>query len=199
MTDIPQLKKIQYKKWQLRKEVLEIIILSLLSGGGSPMRPTLPLLVKGIVNYFNESKKLNIEENKVKRILKNLQKNNILLLDEKGEEVIVTKVNNENSTVIKYSIKAIIEYKKKKKKWNNKWFMVFFDVPEIQKSKREYLRKFLKQLGFYQYQKSVYIFPYECEKEVVLIKKIVEGAKYMKYIIAEKIEDEGKIKTFFKL
>ena len=77
--------------------------------------------------------------------------------------------------------------------------MVFFDVPEIQRNKRDYLRKFLNKIGFYRYQKSVYIFPYECEEEINLIKKIVEGAKYMKYIIAEKIEDEDAIKTFFKL
>jgi len=32
-----------------------------------------------------------------------------------------------------------------------------------------------------------------------LIKKIVEGTRYMKYIIAERIEDESTIKTFFKL
>jgi CRISPR-associated endonuclease Cas2 len=77
--------------------------------------------------------------------------------------------------------------------------MVFFDVPEIQRNKRNYLRDFLKKLGFYQYQKSVYIFPYECEKEVALIRKIVEGAKYMRYIIAEKIEEENKIKRYFGL
>ena len=35
--------------------------------------------------------------------------------------------------------------------------------------------------------------------EINLIKKIVEGAKYMKYIIAEKIEDENLAKIFFKL
>ena len=87
----------------------------------------------------------------------------------------------------------------KKKKWNGKWFLVFFDVPESQRVKRDYLRKFLQQMGFFRYQKSVYLFPYECEEEVKLIKKIVEAAKYMKYIIAEKIEDESVAKTFFRL
>ena len=77
--------------------------------------------------------------------------------------------------------------------------MVFFDVPEIEKQKREFLRKYLKKLGFYRYQKSVYIFPFECKKEVELIKKIVEGAKYMKYIVASEIEEEEKIKKYFNL
>ena len=92
-----------------------------------------------------------------------------------------------------------MDFKRKEKKWNGKWFFVFFDVPEIQRNKRNYLRKFLIKLGFYPYQKSVYIFPYECEREVELIKKIVEGAKYIKYIIAEKIEEETDAKEYFKL
>lgn len=52
-------------------------------------------------------------------------------------------------------------------------------------------------MGFYRYQKSVYVFPYECEKEIALIKKIIEGAKYMKYIVADKIEDEEEIKKHY--
>ncbi|MDO8609981.1 MAG: CRISPR-associated endonuclease Cas2, partial [bacterium] len=96
-------------------------------------------------------------------------------------------------------IKALLEFKKKKKQWNGKLCMVFFDVPEIQRNKRNYLRRLLLKIGFYGYQKSVYVFPYDCENEINLIKKIVEGAQYMKYIIAEKIEDELSIKNYFKL
>ena len=80
---------------------------------------------------------------------------------------------------------------------NGFWF--FFDVPEIQRNKRDYLRDYLQKIGFYRYQQSVYIFPYECEKEINLIKKIVEGAKYLNYVIAEKIEGENKMKEYFKL
>ena len=93
----------------------------------------------------------------------------------------------------------MLDFKRKEKKRDGRWFLVFFDVPEIQRNKRDYLRKFLRKLGFFPYQKSVYLFPYECEEEVRLIKKIVAGAKYMKYIIAEKIEDEDLARTFFKI
>lgn len=77
--------------------------------------------------------------------------------------------------------------------------MVIFDVPEGQRNKRDYLRRFLREIGFYPYQQSVYIFPFECKKEIDLIKKIVEGGKYISYIIAEEIENEEKVKRFFGL
>jgi len=173
--------------------------LTYLSGGGSFRRPLLPLVIDEIKRLLKELKEIEVDEKRIKQSLENLEKKEIIDLVEKNDEIFVHLKNDNNPQVIKYSIKALLELKQKEKKWNKKWFMVFFDVPEIQRNKRDYLRKFLNKIGFYRYQKSVYIFPYECEEEINLIKKIVEGAKYMKYIIAEKIEDEDAIKTFFKL
>lgn len=170
-----------------------------LSGGGSFRRPLLPLVIDEIKRLLKELKEIEVDEKRIKQSLENLEKKEIIDLVEKNDEIFVHLKNDNNPQVIKYSIKALLELKQKEKKWNKKWFMVFFDVPEIQRNKRDYLRKFLNKIGFYRYQKSVYIFPYECEEEINLIKKIVERAKYMKYIIAEKIEDEDAIKTFFKL
>jgi len=173
--------------------------LTYLSGGGSFRRPLLPLVIDEIKRLLKELKEIEVDEKRIKQSLENLEKKEIIDLVKKNDKIFVHLKNDNNQQVIKYSIKALLELKQKEKKWNKKWFMVFFDVPEIQRNKRDYLRKFLNKIGFYRYQKSVYIFPYECEEEINLIKKIVEGAKYMKYIIAEKIEDEDAIKTFFKL
>jgi len=191
--------KNKLKRGQLYWYILEVIGLTLVSGGGHPLRPILPLAVEEVVKTLKEIKNLKIAENKIERSLKSLEKKEIIYLEEKGDHTFVHIKDKNNPTIIKYSIKALLYFKKKDKKWNGKWFMVFFDVPEIQRNKRGYLREYLKKIGFYKYQQSVYIFPYECEEEVALIKKIIEAAKYMKYIIAEKIEDEELVKSFFNL
>jgi CRISPR-associated endonuclease Cas2 len=129
----------------------------------------------------------DLKERKIIDIIEEDDKAKIYLL-EKGQYKVFTR-----------SIKLLLDFKKKKKKWDGRWFMVFFDVPENERIKRDSLRRYLKMLGFYPYQKSVYIFPFECKKEVILIKEIVEGAKYLKYIIAEEIEEENKVKKFFNL
>lgn len=192
-------KEVKLKKGQLYWYILEIIGLTLISGGGHPLRPILPRAIEEIIKTLKEVKNLKVDEEKIKRSLKSLEKNEIIDLEEVGDKVFVKLKDKNNLTVLKYSTKALLDFKKKKKNWNGKWFLVFFDVPEIQRNKRNYLRRYLLDIGFYKYQQSIYIFPYECEKEIILIKKIVEGAKYMKYIIAEKIEDESTVKTFFKL
>ena len=123
----------------------------------------------------------------------------MISLEEKNGEVYVHLKSGFTPLILKYSLKPLLEFKRKKKVWNGKWFIVFFDVPIIQNNKRVLLRRFLKYIGFYPYQQSVYIFPYECEKEIELIKKIVESAKYMSYVIAEKIENDKPVKVFFGL
>lgn len=191
-------KEIKLKRGQLYWYILEIIGLTLISGG-NPLRPIIPLAIKEVIECIKKIKHLNIEENKIRRSLENLEQKEIIDLVEKDGKIFVKIKDKNNLTILRYSTKALLDLKRKAKKWNRKWFLVFFDVPEIQRNKRNYLRRFLLQIGFYRYQQSIYIFPYECEIEINLIKKIVEGAKYMKYIIAEKIEDEHVIKKHFKL
>jgi len=196
-------KKIKYG--EIINGVFDFFVDSIIAGyssiygrkGGKAMWMLIDIAVDVLKSAVNMTKKE--KERKVLRALKNLEKRQIISLEEKDDKVFVYLKDKNHPKIIEYSIKKLLDFKKKKKKWDGRWFMVFFDVPEIQRNKRNYLRDFLKKLGFYQYQQSVYIFPYECEKEVALIKKIVEGAKYMKYIIAEKIEDENKIKQYFGL
>lgn len=152
-------------------------------------------LVEDINKYLNKK----IEKNTLSRTIKRLAKRDILYLEEDKDRVKVYLKDFNQPKILEYSIKALLDFKKKKNKWKGKWYMVFFDVPEDQRNKREYLRKFLKRLGFYPYQKSVYIFPFACEKEVALIKKITQSEKYLSYAIVEKIDQEKRIKSFFKL
>lgn len=84
-------------------------------------------------------------------------------------------------------------------KWDGQWRIVIFDIPEEHKEAREILRSTLKRLGFYKWQKSVFILPYECEKEITYIKEIYEVSMYVKIIIANKIDDETFLKQKFDL
>lgn len=159
----------------------------------------LPASLGHLIKYIIEVKRKKFSEKKIRLAIKSLEKRNVLKIKEESGKAYVYLQEKGKIKVISYSLKLLLDFKKKKKDWDGKWFIVFFDVPEKQRTKRDYLRKFLRRLGFYPYQQSVYIFPYECEEEVKLIKQIVEGAKYIRYIVAEKIEEEENIKSFFNL
>ena len=58
---------------------------------------------------------------------------------------------------------------KLKHPWDGKWRMFVFDIPEKRRAARDTLRDKLKKLGFFQFQKSVWIYPHECEEEMKYI------------------------------
>ena len=53
--------------------------------------------------------------------------------------------------------------KNKKEKWDGKWRMICFDIPERYKQGRDALRDKLKKIGFRELQKNVFVAPYNCK------------------------------------
>ena len=191
--------EIKFKSGELKEIILGAIGVSVLLAGTFLITPNFPIVFASLMKLIEEFKSKKIPKTKVKRVLKNLEKKKIISLEYDGEEVIVKVLDNNNVDLVKYSIKQLLDLKKMKKNWDKRWFLVAFDVAEKEANKRAHLRNFLKQIGFYQYQKSLYAYPYECEKEITLIKKIVEGGKYINYIVADRLEKETEMKIYFQL
>lgn len=107
--------------------------------------------------------------------------------------------------ITKKGKKKILSYKieelkiKKPEKWDEKWRIVTADVPESKRLARDTLRSALKRIGFYRWQKSVWIHPYDCEDEIESLKEIYELRPYLHFIVAEKIDEEHQLKKFFQL
>ena len=60
----------------------------------------------------------------------------------------------------------------RKREWDGCWRVVMYDFPETYKNKRDVLRRFLKKLGFAQWQMSVWVSPHPViEKIDVLLTK----------------------------
>ena len=190
--------KKKYKPNELQQYILAALGIGVVLGGSVLFSPNFPIIVGSILKIIEEIKGIKIPKKKAIRVLKQLEKRQLIQIERKGNEVYVMVKDKNNVSILKYSLKEVLNLKKKKE-WRSKWFLVVFDVPEEERNKRDCLRRFLKEIGFYPYNQSVYVFPYECEKEIGLIKKIVEGGKYISYIIAEKLERESQLKTYFGL
>lgn len=97
----------------------------------------------------------------------------------------------------KYKIKSKI----KKQKWDGRWRAVCWDVPEISRKDRDYLRRRLKWLGLKEMQKSLWIFPFDIKEEfiqlIMLYKK--EFAGDIRFLTIEKIEDDKDLRRYFNL
>ena len=83
--------------------------------------------------------------------------------------------------------------------WDGKWRLVVFDIPEKKRAGRDALREKIKELGFYELQKSVFVFPYECKNEIDFIVEFFELRKYVRLGILESIDNELHLKKIFNL
>src|SRR4030042_5460594 len=84
-------------------------------------------------------------------------------------------------------------------RWDKKWRFVIFDIPEKKKAAREVVRKKLNNLGFYQVQKSVWVYPYECKKEIDFLVEFFEARNYVRYVSADFITNDAELKLLFIL
>jgi len=87
----------------------------------------------------------------------------------------------------------------KPQKWDRRWRVVLFDIPEDRKSARDGLRYRLKKLGFCEYQKSVFVHPYDCKKEIDYIVEFYGVQEFVGFIIADSFNNEKHLKKYFGL
>ncbi|MEK7585780.1 MAG: hypothetical protein AAB477_00900 [Patescibacteria group bacterium] len=88
---------------------------------------------------------------------------------------------------------------KKPSKWDGKWRVVMFDLPIRYRKARESLRFKLKQIGFVQLQKSVWIHPYPCTDELLFISDYYKVKNYVDILVVEDLLNDNKLKQHFKL
>ena len=94
----------------------------------------------------------------------------------------------------------LADYKvKKPKKWDRKWRILIFDIKETQGGLRDKVRNTLISIGFIRLQNSVWVYPYDCEDLITLLKADFEIGKDLLYVIADKIENEKVLLNDFGL
>lgn len=87
----------------------------------------------------------------------------------------------------------------KKRKWDRRWRVVIFDIPERRKNIRDRLRLFMSEYGFARLQDSVWIYPYDCEDLITLAKtNFCIGADVL-YMIVERLERDKYLREHFGL
>jgi CRISPR-associated endonuclease Cas2 len=83
-------------------------------------------------------------------------------------------------------------------KWDGKWRLVVFDIPESRRNVRNALRGMLKRIGFYELQKSVFVHPYECKNEIQLLVEFFKLNKNVRYGTLLSIDNDLHLKNIFR-
>lgn len=87
----------------------------------------------------------------------------------------------------------------KPKRWDKKWRVIIFDIPNKYKRVRDVFRLRLQQLELHQLQESVYISPYPCFDEIEFLRELYGVAFKVQYLLVDKIEDDRFLQNHFEL
>ena len=177
-----------WERYQMAEEALRVV-----AGFGAVslmlMIPPLAITVGRIAKYKDAAR--------YKKMWKRWEEQKLVTIKETPEGPVVEITQAGIKRALKYKLSELKV--KKPDQWDKKWRVVIFDVPETKKSKRNYFRDNLKALGFYQLNKSVFIFPYSCFNEIEYLRQISGIGDEVTYLTADSVETSSNLKTYFGL
>jgi len=134
---------------------------------------------------------------RLKTLINRLRKQkDVKLLNENGK--LTLKLTEKGRIkLLKYDIKNL--KLKKPQKWDGKWRLIIYDIPDSKISAREVFRKLLRSLEFLKLQESVYLTPYPCEEEIELLRNYYDIIKDVILLTVSGIEQEEAYKNYFKI
>lgn len=137
---------------------------------------------------INRSKRNSVNNSRYKLVKEGLleYEGAFLRLTGKGRKIL-ERIESQN-----YKIKV-------PKKWDRKWRVIIFDIKEEKRGLRNKVRNTLVNIGFMCLQKSVWIYPYDCEDLINLIKADFKIGKDVLYMIVDRVENDKLVREYFGL
>lgn len=174
----------RFKLGENEKEIIKVIGLGLLVVASLAL-PNLPLAINSIQK---------VRGNKgLRKLLKQLKKKNVIYLG--GEKIKLTAKGRKLLDEIYLSEFKIV----KSEKWDKKWRLVSYDIPEIYKKSRNLFRKVLENNDFYQVHKSLWVSPYDCKEEIAVFAKNLGLSKYVIVMTTDKLPNQKEMIEYFGL
>lgn len=91
----------------------------------------------------------------------------------------------------------VISNKFSKNDWDGKWRFIFFDIPESKRYYRDCLRGLIKSIGFKEFQKSVWAYPFPIPSLLSDILWDENIRPYTRFIVVDDIDYEDDLKGHF--
>ena len=85
------------------------------------------------------------------------------------------------------------------RRWDGRWRFVMFDIPESRSALRQSIRALITGFGFHRFQNSVWVYPYDCEDFVTLLKLELGVGNQLLYVVADAVEYDAPLRKYFGL
>lgn len=187
-----EIKSIREK--HVKGELAKSILKNLAIGGVLVAGLALPNIVQ-LLDFFGVTE--SSERRKIMRALDKMKERKLVRIYEKDGFDVVEITESGKNKVLSYNLENIKITRPKK--WDGYWRVIIFDIPEKNKKARRALSFKLNDMEFFPLQKSVFVCPFECDKEIDFVAEFFGVRKHIKCILAKEIENEDVLKRFYNL
>lgn len=138
-------------------------------------------------------------EQEMQQILRYMRQKKIISVSEDGGKYTITITDKGQKRAYKARFESLSI--PSPAKWDERWRIVLFDIPEKHSVARRALTEKLKELGFKMIQKSVWVHPFPCLEQIELIKYVYpEASPYLVLLETDKIDAHNTlVKSFHNL
>lgn len=176
----------------------KFLLMTLAVGGIVFVGALLPALISAM-NSSKQSKRFSKKQ--IQSTLGLLKQRRLVeIVREKNGKTMVKLTNKGQARIKEFCFEELRI--SKAKQWDRKWRVLIYDIPtkpKIYNKAREALRVKIKEIGFIQLQKSVWVCPYECEDEILFLTECYSVTKFIEILTVEKLLHMDQLRRKFKL
>ena len=152
--------------------------------------------IRDLVRRYERKKAF--ERSRLLEDLKRLQNRKLIYYQELPDQTIAITLTRAGK---KYALQyKLDEMQFDTTRWDGRWRIILFDIPDFNKRARDAFRAKLKELRCHQLQKSVYITPWPCSNEIDFLCALFEIPRSNILLFEiQKFEGAEKLRQYFKL
>jgi DNA-binding transcriptional regulator PaaX len=114
---------------------------------------------------------------------------NIFVLSEKGKP----------EALLSFVKASILMHKPDTSYWDGGWRIIFFNVPERKKKLKGYLKKSLRHIGFFELQKSVWVYPFPVPPFLKDLIYLDDLRPHARFVTTDFIDNDEELRKLFNL
>lgn len=131
----------------------------------------------------------------VRRALGMLQRRGYITVVQRQKDRYVHITKQGRNCLFDASLRMVLP----KRRRDGRWRIVCFDIPETKRRRRILFQTCLRDAGFFRLQRSMYVTPYPCEKEISEIKGVLRLTKEIVLLESAFLgEAERRARDFFR-
>lgn len=165
--------------------ILKTLLTTGMIGAALIVPNSVQVLEKPVDKYFKRLDK-KAQQRELRKVLYYMNRQGLIKTRNYEHGITITAAGRKRLESVNLALISI----NKPPKWDKKWRLVIFDIPEKHKVGRDSLTRKLKELGFYQLQRSVWIYPFPCRGEIKEITGIFGINNFVSYIETDHLNQQ---------